>query len=360
MHGAEELTKIIRQFDLDLRGRPQIRPLGAGRIHASWTVAGAPGGGGHHGREPVAVLQRINTGVFDDPDRLMSNFRRVCEGLGEQCKLPPFEARSGGFVVRDAAGGSYRLLRYVPGSRPVETAPSAEEAFEAARAFGIFLATLAPVPSADWYIPLPGFHDTPARLAELRAACPDPLPPLASELLGRESRAAFVTTSLAAGELPTRLCHNDAKADNVLLDADSGNWKAVVDLDTVMPGSAIHDIGDLLRTAAAARPEDHPEPDEQAVRWDCARAIVEGYRAGAGGVLTDREAELLSAAGWLLAVEQAARFLTDHFSGDRYYAVQYAGQNLVRARVQFALVREFERAGWAPPGVTGRPAPRRP
>ena len=36
------------------------------------------------------------------------------------------------------------------------------------------------------------------------------------------------------------------------------------------------------------------------------------------------------------------RFLTDHFNGDRYFAVIRRGENLDRARAQFALTEQFD------------------
>jgi hypothetical protein len=56
-------------------------------------------------------------------------------------------------------------------------------------------------------------------------------------------------------------------------------------------------------------------------------------------VLSPRERGLLVTAARATALEQAARFLTDHLDGDRYYAVAAPDQNLARARMQLALFR---------------------
>ena len=52
---------------------------------------------------------------------------------------------------------------------------------------------------------------------------------------------------LAAG-LPERMTHNDTKMNNVMLDDASGEGICVIDLDTVMPGLAPYDFGDMVRT----------------------------------------------------------------------------------------------------------------
>ena len=106
-----------------------------------------------------------------------------------------------------------------------------------------------------------------------------------------------------------------------------------------MPGSPLFDLGDLLRSSAATVGEDDPDAAAVDVKWECAEAILEGFLETAGSILTDDERRLAPGAGWLLAGEQAIRYLTDYLSGDRYYGSEYPGQNLDRARNQFALAR---------------------
>ena len=43
-----------------------------------------------------------------------------------------------------------------------------------------------------------------------------------------------------------------------------------------------------------------------------------------------------------MTLECGVRFLTDWLEGDRYFAVERAGQNLDRCRAQFALLRDME------------------
>jgi len=61
--------------------------------------------------------------------------------------------------------------------------------------------------------------------------------------------------------------------------------------------------------------------------------------------MTPRERSLLVFAGQLITLEQAARFLTDHLCGDRYYHIARPGHNLDRARTQIRLFESLvERA----------------
>jgi Ser/Thr protein kinase RdoA (MazF antagonist) len=135
--------------------------------------------------------------------------------------------------------------------------------------------------------------------------------------------------------VPLRVAHFDAKADNFLIDAD-GQVSALIDLDTVMPGSILWDVGDLLRSATATQPEDVPD----GMAFDAARAgaILSAYRDAAGDLLTEAERSALPLAGPVVTFEQAVRFLADHLAGDAYYRVGYRGHNLDRARAQLLLL----------------------
>jgi N-acetylhexosamine 1-kinase len=173
------------------------------------------------------------------------------------------------------------------------------------------------------------------------------------ELLSRRALARAIVPGLTAGTVSRRLVHNDAKIANVLFDPVSGRARWVVDLDTVMPGSVLHDFGDLVRSSVAPVPEDAPD---QAADPDLFEALATGFLRGAGDALAPGEVELLETAGRLITYEQAVRFLTDHLAGDRYYRVATPGHNLVRARAQLALLRSLERQAATMAAIVARAA----
>jgi Ser/Thr protein kinase RdoA (MazF antagonist) len=144
---------------------------------------------------------------------------------------------------------------------------------------------------------------------------------------------------MAAGAVPCRLAHNDAKIANVLFDRATGRARWVVDLDTVMPGSLLHDFGDLVRSSVCRTAEDAAAP---AAEPELFAALAEGFLLGVGDMPTATELELLESAGRLITFEQAVRFLTDHLHGDTYYRIDRPGQNLERARSQLALLQSLE------------------
>ena len=51
----------------------------------------------------------------------------------------------------------------------------------------------------------------------------------------------------------------------------------------------------------------------------------------------------LEAGARLLTFETGMRFLADHLNGDKYFRIHRPGQNLDRARAQFALLEEMEK-----------------
>jgi N-acetylhexosamine 1-kinase len=139
------------------------------------------------------------------------------------------------------------------------------------------------------------------------------------------------------GRLPERIVHNDAKAENILFDRETGAAVCLVDLDTVGAGTVLFDVGDLVRSGAATSPEDGG-PDSVVVRADVVDAVLEGYAEAGAGFLRPSEVDLFGVAGPLMALEAAARFLTDHLRGDVYFAVDRPDHNLQRARTQLRVL----------------------
>jgi hypothetical protein len=115
----------------------------------------------------------------------------------------------------------------------------------------------------------------------------------------------------------------------------------VVDLDTVMPGFAGYDFGDLVRSMATRAAEDEQDLSRVKLEPELVKAIAWGYLKEAGAFLSSAERALLITAARVIVLEQAARFLADHLQGDLYYRISRPGQNLDRARTQIRLLEEL-------------------
>lgn len=192
---------------------------------------------------------------------------------------------------------------------------------------------------------IPAFHDTPRRFLDLERAIEADVVNraalVASEIVFALSRKS-ITSVLLDANLPERVTHNDTKLNNVLFDASGGDALCVVDLDTVMPGLAVYDFGDMVRTATSPTQEDEQDLSRVTMQFPLFEALVRGYLSTAGGFLTLAEKQYLPFSGKLIAFEQGIRFLTDHLVGDVYYKVTRPSQNLDRCRTQWKLVESIE------------------
>ncbi len=123
----------------------------------------------------------------------------------------------------------------------------------------------------------------------------------------------------------------------------------MIDLDTVMPGYFISDLGDMMRTYLSPVSEEEKNVDKIQVREDYYKAILEGYLSEMKPVFSDAELEHLFFAGQFMIYMQALRFLTDHLLGDTYYGAAYPGHNFVRATNQLTLLEKLsaQEVNWA-------------
>jgi hypothetical protein len=301
------------------------------------------------------ILQRINTRIFKSPVALMENIERVTAHLAAQARgepdiarrvltlIPAFEGRS---WHEDSDGNYWRMYRFVENARSYDAVESIEQAFEAAKAFGNFQRQLVNLPTPRLLETIPDFHSTPKRFAALEQA-------IAADVANRAGMARAeidfalarrpIVSALLDANLPERVTHNDTKFNNVLLDDATGEAICVIDLDTVMPGLAPYDFGDMVRTTTSPAQEDEQDLSKVTMQFYLFEALLRGYLDGAGGFLTKLEKQHLVLAGKLITFEQGIRFLTDHLLGDHYYKVHRDGHNLDRCRAQFKLVESIER-----------------
>jgi hypothetical protein len=151
-----------------------------------------------------------------------------------------------------------------------------------------------------------------------------------------------ITGVLVEASLPERITHNDTKFNNVLLDDATGESLCVVDLDTVMPGLALYDFGDMVRTTTSPAAEDERDLSKVTMQFPLFEALVRGYLTAAGEFLSATEKKFLAFSGKLITFEIGIRFLADYLAGDTYFKIHREGHNLDRCRTQFKLVESIE------------------
>ncbi|MDH3902746.1 MAG: aminoglycoside phosphotransferase family protein [Xanthomonadales bacterium] len=337
--------------------------IGAGIVEAirepyrlSINATAAPLGNGHinqtvlvHDNEQSLVAQRINTFVFHDPGALVHNARVIRSHLQRKGNAPK--------VVRHLAGddGSYlhgpggdvRVLEYIPGSLSIEVLESNEQAFEAAFTYAGFSRGLSDLDPGKLIIVIPDFHNPSMRyhlfLEALQDARVTQIEACRDDIKFVESTGSLIVEwqSLMDG-LPVRICHNDCKINNVLINPDDGKALAVIDLDTSMPGYLMTDFGDLVRTCCNPEAEDSTLLERVNARPEVFTALARGYLKGLEGVILQEEIDSLVPGALMVCFIQGVRFLTDFLGDNQYYSVDYPSHNLDRARNQFQLFRSLQ------------------
>jgi len=138
-------------------------------------------------------------------------------------------------------------------------------------------------------------------------------------------------------ELPKRVVHFDAKISNFLFDNKTCKAKAIIDLDTLMPGTVLSDIGDMIRTYSNVAGEESQAIALVQGDTEIIEHIIDGFLSVSGNMLSAAEKDNLEFSGKALAIIQCIRFLTDYLNNDNYYKVSYSSQNWVRTQNQWAL-----------------------
>lgn len=305
------------------------------------------------------ILQRINEHVFKEPLMVMKNIERVTQHIQQRVALGKedfsgqtlhlYPGRDGENCVAGASEGIWRCYNFIEGCRTYDVVEDPRQAYEAARAFGEFQDLVSDFPCDQLAVTIPGFHDTRARYARLLEVLrkdPQGRVEVIQEELGFIQSRAEITgvllDHLKAGRLAERVTHNDTKLNNVMICEVTGKAVCVIDLDTVMPGLALYDFGDLVRTATSPAEEDERDLSKVEMRMPMFEALVGGYLDATHNFITPLELELLPFSAKVIALETGIRFLTDFLEGDIYFKTQREGQNLDRCRTQLALVKSIE------------------
>ena len=330
------LEKLVGQFQIVaefVEGHAWTK----GHINDTYIVTCRQGG------TPIRyILQRINHHVFLYPELVMQNVKMTRRTM----TLVP--TRGGAPYYRDRDGNYWRTYVFIERVTSTHVAAQPSQAGQVGRAFGLFQKRLADLPPEKVQETIPEFHNGLLRFEALEKAAAEDS---AGRVAGAQAEIDFcrkhrgivslLLDAQARGELPLRITHNDTKIDNVLFDNDSGEVVCIVDLDTVMPGLAHYDFGDMMRTLTSPADEDERNLARVNMRMEYFEELAKGYLAEAGEFLNQAERDHLAISGKVITLILGIRFLTDHLNGDSYFRVHREGQNLDRARVQFKLVESM-------------------
>lgn len=333
---------ILPGYGLD-ESEYSVKPFGNGLINHTWKIISG-------GKE--FLLQRINGQVFSHPADIMDNCRQLSvyfkEFYPDYLFVAPLNTLQGENYILDAENNYYRLFPFVKNSCTFIEVTRPKRAFEAAKQFGKFTRLLSDFDASRLLITLPDFHNLSLRYRQFEEACKKAAgqrlqkSSACIKYLESQSQIVHVFEKIrGSSSFKQRVIHHDAKISNVLFDIGTDKGLCVIDLDTVMPGYYISDLGDMLRTYLSPAGEEETEFSKIEIREDYFREIAVGYLGEMQASLSNEELGSFVYAGKFGIFMQALRFLTDYLNNDAYYLTRYEDQNLVRANNQVVLLRRY-------------------
>ena len=345
----EQLMAILKQFAID-EDMVSAVPFGNGHINDTLKVTNSKG-------EIKYILQRINHHIFTNVDMLQNNIFTVTSHIREKLvargeqdvdrKVLTFIPAKDGKLYHFDGDSYWRVCLFIPRSKSFEEV-TPQLSYEAGKAFGDFQTMLSDLPADALGETIPNFHNMEFRLKQFHDAVEanaagrlEEVKDLVAEIEKRAKEMCIQEELYREGKLKKRTNHCDTKVNNIMFD-EEGKVLCVIDLDTVMPGFVLSDIGDFIRTGANTGAEDDENLDNVEVNLEIFEAYTRGYMETAKAFLTPQEIKLLPYGGRLLTYMQTVRFLTDYINGDTYYKIHSPKHNLIRTKAQFKLLLSLE------------------
>ncbi len=329
--------KILASFGLAPSAK--ATRIGSGHINYTFKIES----------EPSFILQRINKNVFKEPEIIANNIRLAANFLRDHHphvvfmnNLPNLDGQE---MAYDDDGFPWRLYPLIDHSFTIDELETEAQAFEAAKAFGRLCRNLDGCDTQLFKAVIPRFQDLTWRYQQFEEALANATPERKAE--AHDSIAAAKHFSylvdnykalIQSGALKLRIVHNDTKINNILFDGITGETICAIDLDTLMPGYFIYDLGDMVRTFVSPVSEEEKDVSKIIFRKNIYDALTKGYLSQMNDVMSAEEKLAIPFAGLMMTYIMALRFLADYLNGDIYYHTKYSGQNLVRAKNQFRLL----------------------
>lgn len=349
---TEDIRSVFRQFAIP-GDFISASPYGNGHINDTYVVVCSQAGC------PLRyILQRINHNIFKNPAALMENVARVTEHCRAKLSADDSDASrktltlvktlDGADFFIDSKNSYWRCYLFIENAVTYDIPKTDKQIYQAAKAFGSFQAMVCDLGGKPLNETIPDFHNGQKRYNTFvqaveadkcnRAAA-------AKAEIDKINALAGIFDVLPAlvqkGDIPVRITHNDTKINNVMIDSKTDEGICVIDLDTVMPGLALYDFGDMVRTTASPTAEDETNLELVGLQLPRFEAVLKGYLASAGGFLNAAEKENLILSGKMITLMIGVRFLTDYLSGDTYFKIHRPSHNLDRCRTQIKLVESI-------------------
>lgn len=316
----------------------------------------------NNGIEYKYLVQQINTNVFNDPYILMENILGVTNYLKEQMILNNDNNHKVLEIIKTKDNNPmcyiyddkgikryYRIYKYIDNSISYDKSFNKDIVYNTGKAFGNFQKLLNNYPMNSLNETIKDFHDTKKRYNKLIKDINDLSNERVKEayqeiefIIKHQTICDLIINKLNNNTIPYRVTHNDTKVNNVLMNKETLDYLAVIDLDTVMPGSMLFDYGDGIRSTACTCLEDEHDLTKVKIDLELFESYTRGYLSEISDCITQEELNLMAKSIEIITLELAIRFLNDYINGDTYFKVEYNKQNLYRTKAQLALVKDIE------------------
>ncbi len=341
----EILNHIIKQFEV-LDSELLFMELNSGLINKTFKLE-------LKANKKSFILQKINTDIFPDYKKLMTNIINVSEHIDKKLKSNKFKGYKNSKIYFSSQGTPYykdvfnsiwRLSDYIPNTPPnlLDEKTISTESGKIIAKFHLFTLDL-PINIINETIP--DFHNIKLRWENLiRIVNKNPkrlkhTKNIFSKLHKYEYLIDKYDNITKNQSLPNRVVHNDPKLSNILFQNNTAI--SLIDHDTIMPGFIPVDFGDAVRSLCNTSDENETNLEKVDFDFSSFQRFASAYLMIMKDYLTRKEIHGLTIFPLIITFEQIIRFYTDYLENDIYYQVDYPEQNLNRSKVQLKLLNKM-------------------
>jgi len=238
----ENLKILLKEFQIPEK-EYSFETISNGLINDTYLVK--------DGSEPTYIFQRINIKVFTNYESLIKNLNLVLPLLKSDTysEVVLCKTNDNKSFYQSEKSEIWRLMTFIRESIVYNTTENPKIAFEAGRVIAQFHKLTEDFDADRLEDTLPRFHDINLRYDQfknaLKNADKDKIETAAKAIIFVKENISFLT-DIDHSKLPSRVCHNDTKLNNILFSKED-KALCLIDLDTIMKGVFIYDFGDAIK-----------------------------------------------------------------------------------------------------------------
>lgn len=272
------------------------------------------------------ILQKVNTEVFKEPEKIMHNIDITLSCIKREMRLKG-ENPDGKFPDYIMHGknsylnhnGFWRIYKFLDNTITMDKFDNINIINGFGKLLGSFHKYTENIDINNLYITIPDFHNINKNISKLFNFDKNAYNyKLFMKIYDYTQKNYHVLKS-------QQLVHNDVKCSNILINTDSNEPCAIIDLDTIMPGFAAFDFGDAVRSACT---------DNDKLNIYKLKAFSSGYFSAGSSNLSAKACTL----GILsITAELASRYTYDYITCGNYFKNMSSSEKLNKSNKLSAL-----------------------